>query len=173
MVRYPNPLLSFGCGTKGQNAPDLGLGSLCSRPCPGGGTCGQWSCHCLIPIIGLTKARSGKWLTGSLNLYFRENAESNLKKKKFLVFVLKMWYYCQIFSSWHFTVAPTENENIKVCIFSMDHQADLKTKSINLPATEIFLVNFFPFIPLALLWKAEYASSTVTSHTTNAISGFL
>lgn len=173
-VRYPIPFLTFWCGTEGENAPDLDLISLCWWPSTGSGSCKPCGCHCSVLIFHLPKARSGQWLRSTTILYFAANAGSrNWKKKKVSGVCFEDVVYRKVFSSWHFTIAQMENVNVKICIFSMDHQAYLKMKSINLPATEILLVRFFPCIPLARLWKAERAPSTVTEHTTNAISDFL
>lgn len=168
-VRHPNPFLTFWCGTEEENAADLDLVCLCSWPWTSRGPCKSWSCHCSVLIFNLPKP-----CCGSEALQF-STLEQMLKakiKKEVSGVCFEDVVYCKVFSTWHFTVAQVENVNVKICIFSKDHQDYLKPKSINLPATERFLVRFFsPCIPLALLWKAECVPSTM--HTTNATSDFL
>lgn len=141
--RISQPFAPFCVWDKGTEYTRPEPGSLCSCPWAGRGTRRRWSCHCLVPIISLTKPCSDKCLTDPLNLYFGERTGSNKKRELSGVCFEDAVLLQTFLQFWHFAVARMENVNVKVCIFSMDHQVDLKSKSTNLPATEIFLVNFF------------------------------
>lgn len=140
-VRHPNPFLTFWCGTEGENAPDLDLVCLCSWLWTCRGPCKSWSCHCSVLIFNLPKPCRG---SEALQFSTLEQMLIAKMKKEVSGVCFEDVVYCKVFSSWHFTVAQVENVNLKISIFSMDHQDYLKPKSINLPATERFLVTFPP-----------------------------